>query len=102
MASQVAQIYGVGLGYLSEDEVVKHSRGHARTNIGAHVRGLEVWKPTVNPVIQSDVATDGFEAISLDRSQVTSVSSTNTGEPSLPLAHQPTSVVDLRFHVSRF
>ena len=48
LESQVAQIFGVGLGYVSEDEVVKHgeiappqshSGGRPRTDIRAHVHG---------------------------------------------------------------
>ena len=108
LASQVAQIFGVGLGHPSEDEVVKHGEiappritpeAMLAPTLESMSAVVELWKPTMKPAIDSDVATDGFEAIPLDQTQVACMPSMNIGEPSLSLARQPTSVVrsaDLR------
>ncbi len=114
LESQVAQIFSIGLGYVSEDEVVKHGEiaspkatpepmlaSMEPTGMSAVV---EWWEPTVNPAIESDVAmvvkskgeTDGFETIPLDQNQIAGVPSTDISEPSLSLVGQPsqhTSVV---------
>jgi hypothetical protein len=78
LESQVAQIFGVGLGYMSEDEVVKHCEiaspkvtpeAMLAPTLEPMSAVAEWWEPTVNPVIESDIAmavkskgeTDGFE-----------------------------------------
>ncbi|KAF8493745.1 kinase-like domain-containing protein [Russula emetica] len=98
--SQVEQIFGVGLGYMSEDEVVKHGEIASPKVTPEAVFAptlepmsavVEWWEPTVNPAIESDVAmavkskgeTDGFETIPLDQNQVTCVPSTDIGRSSL-------------------
>jgi hypothetical protein len=97
LESQVAQIFGVRLGCVSEDEVVKHG---------------EIAPPKVTPpAIKSDLAmavkskgeTDGFKAIPLDQNQITCMPSTDIGKPSLSLAClpcQPTYVVRFAVYVS--
>ena len=106
LESQVAHIFGVGLGYPSEDEVVNHSEiAPPRVTPEAMLAStlepmsavVELWDPTVNPAIKSDVpmavkSTDGFEAIPL-QNHISSMPSTNIGKPSPSLVCQPTSVV---------
>ncbi len=113
LESQVAQIFGIGLGCVSEDEVVK--RGEIappkitpETMLAPTLEPMsavvEWWEPTVNPAIESDVAiavkskgkTDGFETIRLDQNQIACVPSTDIGRQSHSLAcqaRQPTSAV---------
>ncbi|KAF8493797.1 kinase-like domain-containing protein [Russula emetica] len=112
--SQVAQIFGVGLGYVSEDEVVKHGEIASPKVTPEPILAptlepmsavVEWWEPaTVNPAIESDVAmavkskgeTDGFETNPLDQNQVVCMPSTDISRSSLSLAcrpSQPTSVV---------
>jgi hypothetical protein len=107
LESQVAQIFGVGLGHASECEVAKHGESAplkvtpeamlAPTSESMSAV-VEWWEPTVNPTIESNVAmavksnreTDGFEAISLDhQSQIARMTSADIGKPSLSLACQP-------------
>jgi hypothetical protein len=119
LESQVAQIFGVRLGCVSEDEVVKHGEiappkvtpeAMLAPTLEPMSAVVELWEPTVNPAIVSDVATgvkskgetDGFEAIPLDQNQIACMPSTDIGKPSLSLAClpcQPTSVV--KFAVPR-
>ena len=106
LESQVAQIFGVGLGYVSEDEVVKHGEiappkvtpeAVLAPTLESMSAVVEWWEPTVNPAIESDVATamkskgqtDGFETISLDQNQISCTLSTDIGMPSLSLSRQP-------------
>jgi hypothetical protein len=106
--SQVAQIFGVGLGYVSENEVVKHGeiappKATPETMLASALEPMsavvEWWEPTANPAIEFDVAmtvkpkgrTDGFEAIPLNQNQIACVPSTNTGRPPLSLACRPAS-----------
>jgi hypothetical protein len=113
LESQVAQIFGVGLGYVAEDEVVK--RGEIASpkvtpeamlapTLEPMSAVVEWWGPTVNPMIESDVAmaikskdeTDGFETIPLEQNQTACMPSTDISRPSLSPASQPsqpTSVV---------
>jgi hypothetical protein len=117
LESQVARIFGVGLGYVSEDEVVKHGEiappkvtpeAMLAPTLEPMSAFVELWEPTVNPAIESDVVmavkskgeTDGFEAIPLDhQNDIACMPSTDIGQPPLSLACQPTSVV--RFAVPR-
>jgi hypothetical protein len=114
LESQVAQIFGVGLGHVSEDEVVKHSEielpkvtpeAMLAPTLEPMSAVVEWWEPTVNPVIESDVAmavkskgeTDGFDTISLDQRQIACMPSTDIGRPSPSPSlacrpSQPTSV----------
>jgi hypothetical protein len=118
LESQVAQIFGVGLGYVSEDEVVKHGEiappkvtpeAMLAPTLEPMSAVVEWWGPTVHPAIESDVAkavkskgeTDGFETIPLDQNPIACMPSTDIGRPSLSLSCQPcqpTSVV--RFDVA--
>ena len=118
LESQVAHIFGVGLGYVSEDEVVKHGEvappkvtpeAMLAPTLEPMSAVVEWWEPTVTPAIESDVAkaikskgeTDGFETISLDQSQIACMPSTDIGRRSVFLPcqpNQPASVV--RFDVA--
>jgi hypothetical protein len=116
--SQVAQIFSVGLGYVSEGEAVKHGEiAPPRVTPEAMLAPtlepmsavVEWWEPTVNSAIESDVATtvksktetDGFETIPLEQSQIACTPSTDIGRPSLSLSCQPTSVVRLDMALPR-
>ena len=89
LESQVAQIFGSGLGCVSEDEVVKHDEiappkvtpeAMLAPTLEPMSAVVELWEPTVNPAIVSDAC----------------MLSTDIGKPSLSLAClpcQPTSVV---------
>jgi hypothetical protein len=106
LESQVALIFGVGLGYVSEGEVVKHGEvappkvtpeAMLAPTLEPMSAVVEWWEPTVNPAIESDVAvtvkskgeTDGLETISLDQSQISCMPSTDIGRTSVSLACQP-------------
>ena len=106
LESQVAQIFGVGFGYSSEEEVVKRGEiAPPRVTPDAMLAPtlepmsavVEWWEPTVNPKIESDVAmavkpkgeTEAFETISLDQNQNACVLSADIGRPSLSFACQP-------------
>jgi len=112
LESQVAQIFSIGLGYVSEDEVVKHGEIASPkatpepmlASVEPMSAVVEWWEPMVNLAIESDIAmvvkskgeTDGFETIPLDQNQIAGVPSTDISEPSLSLVGQPsqhTSVV---------
>ena len=115
LESQVEQIFGVGLGYVFEDEVVKHGQiapskvtpePMLTPTLEPMSAVVEWWEPIVNPAIESDVAVavkskgeaDGLEAIPLDQNQIACTPSTDIGKPSPSLACQPcrpTSVVRL-------
>jgi hypothetical protein len=106
LESQVAQIFGAGLGFVSEDEVVRHGE-IAPPKVTPEVvlaptlepmsAVVELWEPTVNPAIESKGETDGSEAIPLGhQNQIACMPSTDIGKPSLALPcqpSQPTSVV---------
>jgi hypothetical protein len=97
---------------VSEDEVVKHGEiappevtpeAILAPTLEPMSAFVELWEPTVNPAIESDVAmavkskgeTDGFEAIPLDhQNEIACLPSTDIGQPPLSLACQPTSVVE--------
>jgi hypothetical protein len=111
LESQVAQIFGVGLGYVSEDDVVRHGEiappkftpePMLAPTLEPMSAVVEWWEQT--PAIESDVAmavkskgeTDGIETIARDQNQIASTPSTGIGGSSLSLAcqpSQPTSVV---------
>jgi len=111
--SQVAQIFGVGLGYGSKDEVVKHGQiappkvipeAMLAPTLEPMSAVVEWWEPTVTPAVESDVAmavkskgeTDEFESIPLDQNKIACMPSTAIGKPSPSLTCQPcqpTSVV---------
>jgi hypothetical protein len=111
LESRVAQIFGVGLGYVSEDEVVRHGeiaplKATPEPMLAPTLEPMsavvERWEPTVNPTIESNVAmavkskgeTDGFEAIPLDhQNQIACIHSTEIDKPPLSLTGQPASVV---------
>jgi hypothetical protein len=113
--SQVAQIFGVGLGYVYANEVVKHDEiappkatpeSTPAPTLEPMSAVVEWWEPepSVSPAAEFDVAmavkskgrTDGFEAISLDQNEIARVPpSTHVGRPSVSLACQPTPA--LRF-----
>ena len=84
--SQVAQIFGVGLGCASDDEVIKHGeiappKATPETILAPTFEPMsavvEWWEPTVNPATKFDLPvavkskgrTDGFEATPLDQNQ---------------------------------
>ena len=113
LKSQVAQIFGVGLGYASEVEVARHGEIALPEVTPEAILApileptsvvVERWGPRANPTIESDVAiavkskdeTDEFEAVPLDhQNQIACMASTVIGKPSLSLASkpgQPTSV----------
>jgi hypothetical protein len=115
LESQVAQIFGVGLGFVSEDEVVR--RGEIASpkvtpeailapTFEPMSAAVELWEePTVNVATKSDVPlpvkskgeTDGFEAIPLDHQNP----STDMGKPSLSLPCQPSPPAPIvRFDVA--
>jgi hypothetical protein len=114
LESQVARIFGVGLGYVSGDDAVKHG-GIAPPKVTPEAMlaptlepmsaVVEWWEPTVNPAIESDVAmavkskgeTDGFETIPLapDQNKIACVPSTNIGSSSPSLACQPSRPTSL-------
>jgi hypothetical protein len=104
--SHIAQIFGVGLGYVSEDEVVKLGEiappkvtpeAVSVPTLEPMSAAVEWWEPTVNLAMESDVAravkskgeTDVFETIPLDQNQIACVPSTDFGRSSPPLARQP-------------
>jgi hypothetical protein len=106
LGSQVLQIFGVGLGYVSEDEVVKRGEitppkvtpeAMLAPTLEPMSAVVEWWEPTVNPAIKSDVAMaakskgepDGFETIPLEQNQIACQPSTDIDRPSLPLSCQP-------------
>ena len=112
LESQVAQIFGVGFGYVSGDEVVKRGeiappRVTPETMLAPTLEPMsavvEWWEPTVNPAIESDVAmavkskgeTEAFETVPLDQNQIARVLSADIGRPSLSFACQPTSPVKM-------
>ena len=106
LESQISQIFGVGLGFVSEDEDVKHGEVAPPKVIPEAMLAptlepmsavVEWWEPTVNPAIESDVAkgvkskgeADESETISLDPSQIACKPSTDVGRTSVSLACQP-------------
>jgi len=106
LESQVAHIFSIGLGHVSEDEVVKHGEISRRKvtpeamlapTLEPMSAVVEWWEPTVNPAIESDVATavkskgetDRFETIPLEQNQIACTPSTDIGRPSLSLSCQP-------------
>ena len=109
LESQVAQIFGVGLGFVSEDEVVRHGEiappkvtpeAMLAPTLEPMSAVVELWEPTV----KSKGETDGFEAIPLQNS-VACKPSTDVGEPSPSLAcrpcqPEPTSASAARFDVA--
>jgi hypothetical protein len=114
LESQVARIFGVGLGCVSEDEAVKHGviappkvtpEAMLAPTLEPMSAVVEWWEPTVNPAIESDVAmavkskgeTDGFETVPLapDQNNIACVPSTNIGSSSPSLAYQPSQPTSL-------
>jgi hypothetical protein len=107
LGSQVARIFGVGLGYVSEDEIIKHGEIAApkvtpeamlAPTLEPMSAVVEWWGPTVNPAIESDVAMAVKSKGETDQNQIACTPSTDIGRPSLSLASQPTSVV--RFDIA--
>jgi hypothetical protein len=100
LESQVAQIFGVGLGYVSEDEVVKQGEiappkvtpeAMLAPTLEPMSAVVEWWEPTVNPAIESGVAMAVKSKGETDQNQIACT-------PSTSLASQPTSVV--RFDIA--
>ena len=100
LESQVAQIFGVGLGYVSEDEVVKRGEiappkftPEAMPVLAPTSEPMsavvEWWEPTANPAIESDIALAVKSKGETEGNQIACVPSTDIGRPSLPLACQP-------------
>jgi hypothetical protein len=93
--SQVARIFGVGLGYVSEDEVVKDGEvpppkvtpeAMLAPTLEPMSAVVERWESTVKPKGE----TDGFEAIPLDhQNQIACVPLGDIGNLSPSLSYQP-------------
>lgn len=100
LESQVAHIFGVGLGGASENEGVKHDeiappKATPETTPAPTLEPMsavvEWWEP--EPSVKSKGRTDGSETISLFENQIARLPSTHMVKPSLSLARPPTSVV---------
>jgi hypothetical protein len=108
LESQVAQIFGVGLGCVSENEVVKHGeiappKATPETMLAPALEPMsavvEWWEPTVNSAIEFDVATtvkskgrtDVYDAIPLDQNKIFDMGLPRT------IACQPPSSTDYEY-----
>ena len=98
--SQVAHIFGVGLGCVSGNEAVKHSeiappKATPETTPAPTLEPMsavvEWWEP--EPSVKSKGRTDGSGTISLFENQIARVPSTHMVKPSPSLARAPASVV---------
>ncbi|KAH9979827.1 kinase-like domain-containing protein [Russula compacta] len=107
---QVAQIFAMGLGSVSENQVVHHGlvtppiiapEATPASTLEPMSAVVEWWEPAVNTTVESDVAlelkfegkVDGFETIPLDACQPTSVVTFDAGLPrAVPC--QPPSIAD--------
>jgi hypothetical protein len=112
LESQVAQIFGAGLGDVSEGDVVKRGEiappkvtpeAMLAPTLEPMSAVVEWWEPPVNSAIESDVAkavkskgeTEGLEIIPLNQNEIACTPSTDIGRTSLSLAcqlSQPTFV----------
>lgn len=97
--SQVAHIFGVGLGCVPENEAIKHGeiappKATPETTSAPTLEPMsavvEWWEP--EPSVKSKGRTDGSETISLFENQIARVPSTHMVKPSLSLARAPASV----------
>ena len=98
--SQVAHIFGVGLGCVSGNEAVKHGeiappKATPETTPAPTLEPMsavvEWWEP--EPSVKSKGRTDGSETISLFENQIARVPSTHMAKSSPSLACAPASVV---------